>query len=44
MSADAGITVDDHGKLAVVPSIDSATVDIDASTAGAGHRHPDWQR
>jgi vancomycin resistance protein YoaR len=32
-AADAGITVDDHGKLAVVPSVDSATVDIDASTA-----------
>lgn len=32
-SADAGITVDDRGKLAVVPSVDSATVDIDASTA-----------
>ncbi len=31
--SDAAITVDDHGKLAVVPSIDSATVDIDASTA-----------
>ena len=32
-SPDAAITVDDHGKLAVVPSVDSATVDIDASTA-----------
>lgn len=32
-ASDAGITVDDHGKLAVVGSVDSATVDIDASTA-----------
>ena len=32
-ASDAGITVDDHGKLAVVPSVTSASVDIDASTA-----------
>ncbi len=32
-ASDAGLTVDDHGKLAVAPSAESATVDIDASTA-----------
>ncbi|MEZ4561365.1 MAG: VanW family protein [Thermomicrobiales bacterium] len=31
-ASDAGITVDDHGKLAVVPAVDSATVNVDAST------------
>ncbi|MFT4041460.1 MAG: VanW family protein, partial [Thermomicrobiales bacterium] len=32
-ATNAAITVDDHGKLAVVPSVESAAVDIDASTA-----------
>lgn len=32
-ASDAGISVDDNGKLAVVPSSESATVDVDASTA-----------
>lgn len=42
-ASDAGITVDDNGKLAVVPSVEAAAVDIDASTAAlasailAGH-------
>lgn len=31
-ASDAAITVDDHGKLAVVHAVDSARVDIDAST------------
>lgn len=29
----AAITVDDHGQLAVVPSVEAADVDVDASTA-----------
>lgn len=32
-AVDAGITVDGNGRLAVVPAITSATVDIDASVA-----------
>ena len=32
-AVDAGITVDDQGMLVVVPQVDSATVDIDATTA-----------
>jgi vancomycin resistance protein YoaR len=32
-ASDAGITVDENGKLAVVSSVDAAKVDIDASTA-----------
>ena len=31
-AANATITVDDHGKLAVVPSVEAAQVDVDAST------------
>ena len=32
-AVDAGITVDDNGRLAVVPAVNAAAVDVDASTA-----------